>query len=77
MRRAAGDGGIHGGLGRWMAVAIVLVACALPVEAIDLSTDRYTLKLDTALSWGGRYRVEDPDLRLIGLENGGTAFSVK
>jgi hypothetical protein len=76
MRRAAGDGGIHGGLGRWLAVAIVIVACALPVEAIDLSTDRYTLKLDTALSWGGRYRVEDPDPRLIGLVNGGTAFSV-
>lgn len=57
-------------------VAFVALAIAMPVEAADLSSGSYTLKLDTTVSWGGRYRVEGQDLRLIGLPNGGTAYSV-
>jgi hypothetical protein len=56
--------------------AAMLLTLALPLHAIDLSTQSYTLRLDTQLSWGARYRLEDPDPRLIGVPNGGTAFSV-
>lgn len=77
MSRTPGFRMIHRGLIRG---AICLVAAVmlspLPMEAIDLSSGGYTLKLDTALSWGGRYRVQDQDLRLIGVPNGGTAWSV-
>ncbi len=56
-----------------LAAALLL---ALPAGAADLSRGNYTLKLDTALSWGLRSRVEDPDPAIIGLPSGGTAFSV-
>lgn len=49
---------------------------ALPAGAADLSTDAYKLKLDTTLAWGARYRLQDPDKRIVGLPNGGSAFSV-
>ncbi|HSN68434.1 MAG TPA: DUF1302 domain-containing protein [Thermoanaerobaculia bacterium] len=58
------------------AIVVVALILALPVGAADLSKGNYTLKLDTALSWGARYRIEDADPALIGLANGGTAFSV-
>jgi hypothetical protein len=54
----------------------VLVLSAPQAQAVDLSTDSYTLRLDSNLSWGARYRLQDPDPRLIGLPSGGTAFSV-
>jgi hypothetical protein len=57
-------------------VAAIVFAFAMPLEAVDLSSGNYTLKLDTTLSWGARYRVEEQDERLIGLANGGSAFSV-
>lgn len=62
------------GLIVFAAVAIVLFA--MPGEGADLSTTSYTLKLDSTLSWGARYRVQDPDKTIIGLPSGGTAFSV-
>jgi hypothetical protein len=60
---------------------ILLVVAALlfsstPGEAADLSAGNYTLTMDTTLSWGARYRVSDPDPRIIGLPEGGQAFSV-
>lgn len=57
-------------------LAAAMLALAIPAEGADFSTDRYTLKLDTSLSWGTRFRVEDADRALIGLTSGGTAFSV-
>jgi len=45
-------------------------------DAADLSSGNYTLNVDTTLSWGSRYRLSDPDMRLIGLPEGGTAYSV-
>jgi hypothetical protein len=58
----------------FLIVATTLLA--MPVGAADLSTDNFKLKLDTTLAWGTRYRVQDPDKRILGLPNGGTAFSV-
>ncbi|MFA6954596.1 MAG: DUF1302 domain-containing protein [Thermoanaerobaculia bacterium] len=45
-------------------------------EAADLSSESYTLNIDTTLSWGSRIRVQDADKSIIGLPSGGTAFSV-
>lgn len=63
-----------------LTAALLVVAAALfialPAEAVDLSSGDLKLNLDTTLGWGGRYRLEDRDQRLIGLANGGTAFSV-
>lgn len=64
---------------KWWLVVVVAVVTALTgtdIQAADLSTDTYSLKLDTTLSWGTRYRVQDPDLRIIGAPSGGTAWSV-
>lgn len=63
-------------------VALVVLALGLtlvyatPGHAVDLSSGDFTLNLDTTISWGARYRVSDPDLALIGLPSGGTAYSV-
>lgn len=56
--------------------ATVMIVGAFTSDAADLSTDKYTLKVDSTLSWGARYRVQDQDKRILGLPNGGTAFSV-
>jgi len=63
---------------RWVIATAAMMALAMvgSVQAADLSTSNYSLKLDTTLSWGTRYRVQDPDLRIIGAPNGGTAWSV-
>ncbi len=58
-----------------LAVASI-VAFITPAQAADLSGDVFTLKIDTTLSWGSRYRVTDPDMALIGAPSGGTAWSV-
>jgi hypothetical protein len=65
-------------------VAVIALAMTLtvvftaPAEAIDLSgtSGKYRLNLDTTLSWGGRYRMEDPDPAIISPFEGGTAWSV-
>ncbi|MFZ2492050.1 MAG: DUF1302 domain-containing protein [Thermoanaerobaculia bacterium] len=57
-------------------VAAFALMAAGSLQAADLSTQSYSLKLDSTLSWGARYRVQEPDLRLIGVPNGGTAWSV-
>lgn len=61
---------------RLFGAAVLSLLFAVTAGAADLSTSNFNLKLDTTLSWGGRYRVEDPDTRLIGLPSGGSAFSV-
>jgi hypothetical protein len=59
------------------AIALTLVFIA-PAAAIDLSgkSSKYSLNLDVTLSWGARYRMEDPDLAIVGYPAGGTAWSV-
>ncbi len=56
----------------------LMVVFAAPAEAIDLSgkSGNFRLNLDTTLSWGGRYRMEDPDPAIISPFEGGTAWSV-
>lgn len=51
---------------------------ALPGEAVDLSgsSGKFRLNLDTTLSWGARYRVEERDPSIISPFEGGTAWSV-
>ncbi len=67
---------------RWgpglMAVGVVTLVflTASPADAIDLSGQKFTLKLDTTLTWGVGYRVSDQDMSIVGLANGGTAYSV-
>jgi len=68
-------------LGRKVAVLVLAIALALvwtaPAEAIDLAgkNSKFRLNLDTTLSWGGRYRVEERDLAIISHHEGGTAWS--
>jgi hypothetical protein len=55
----------------------LLVGLVVPhADAIDLSSGEFRLNLDTTVSWGAAYRLEDRDMRIIGLPNGGTAYSV-
>jgi len=62
-----------------LAMILMLVFTA-PVGAIDLSgkSGNFRLNLDTTLSWGGRYRMEDRDPAIIGWspEGPGEAWSV-
>jgi hypothetical protein len=67
----------------WKASRLACLAGALLVglvvphaDAIDLSSGEFRLNLDTTVSWGAAYRLEDRDMRIIGLPNGGTAYSV-
>ena len=64
--------------GRWVLVAAIIGLFTIPAEAIDLSgsSGKYRLNIDTTLSWGGRYRVEDRDPSIISPFEGGTAWSV-
>jgi len=57
-------------------LAMGMTLGATGVMAADLSTQKFSLKLDSTLAWGARYRVQDPDQRLIGVPSGGRAFSV-
>jgi len=60
-----------------LAVTLALVFTA-PAEAIDLAkkNSTYSLRLDTTLSWGARYRTEERDPGIISPWEGGTAWSV-
>jgi hypothetical protein len=56
----------------------LIVAFALPAEAIDLSpsSGKFRLNIDTTLSWGAIYRTGDADLSIVSPFDGGTAHSV-
>ncbi len=58
--------------------AVLAIVFTAPVEAIDLSSSsgKYRLNLDTTLSWGGRYRVEERDTAIYSPFEGGTAWGV-
>ncbi len=59
-----------------IALAAVLLLTAAPAMAKDFSKGDLEGSWDNTLSWGTAFRLDDPDLRLIGLPSGGTAFSV-
>ena len=48
-----------------------------PAEGFDLAgkSSSFSLRLDTTLSWGGRYRVEERDPAIYSHHEGGTAWS--
>ncbi len=64
--------------GRWILIAAMIVVFASPGEAVDLSgsSGNFRLKIDTTLSWGATYRVQERDLSIISPFEGGTAWSV-
>ena len=62
---------------RRLLAATVLTSCMVPfAQAIEFGGDGWSGSLDTTLSWGVRYRLDDPDLDIVGIPNGGNAFSV-
>ncbi len=56
--------------------AAVCVLLPTPARSVDLGKGDFQLSWDTTLSWGLSWRLEDPDPSIIGLANGGTAYSV-
>ncbi len=61
---------------RILAVAMLTSCLAPAAQAIELGGEGWSGSLDTTLSWGMRYRLDDPDLDIVGIPNGGNAFSV-
>ena len=51
-------------------------ATSFPAQAFEFSSGEMTGSLDTTISYGARWRVQDRDERIIGIANGGTAYSV-
>lgn len=57
-------------------LAAVAVLAASPVAAKDFRKGDLSGSWDTTLSWGAQFRLDDPDPAIIGLPEGGEAFSV-
>lgn len=51
-----------------------LILIATPAMAVDLSSDTVSASLDTTLSYGITARVQERDLDLVGIGNGGNAY---
>jgi hypothetical protein len=49
---------------------------AFPAQAFNFSSGELVGSLDTTVSYGTRWRVQDRDESIIGIANGGTAYSV-
>lgn len=64
------------GLLAFSAAIITLVLVAAPAAAKDFQKGELSGSWDTTLSWGAQFRLDDPDKRIIGLPDGGEAFSV-
>ncbi|HLE60621.1 MAG TPA: DUF1302 family protein, partial [Thermoanaerobaculaceae bacterium] len=78
MRQKTVQGGVsplRKGRFRWPALLLVLLVVA-PVWGADYQSGDFRLSLGTTLSYGLTWRVGDRDTRIIGLANGGTAYSV-
>lgn len=65
-------------LGAGFLVSLVAAFVATPAYAVqfEFKDGEITGSWDTTLSWGHAWRVEDRDLALVGIANGGTAFGV-
>ncbi len=55
---------------------LALLLASTSAQAIDLSSGELSGNLDITVSVGGTYRLDDPSADLIGIANGGTAYSV-
>ena len=55
---------------------MLLCLAAVDARAIEFAGASYDGSFDTTLSYGVRSRVEERDTRIIGIPNGGEAFSV-
>lgn len=65
------------GFARFVGLAAALAILATsPAPAKDFQKGNLSGSWDTTLSWGAQYRLDDPDPDLIGLPEGGNAFSV-
>lgn len=58
------------------AIAALAVMVAVPVAAKEFQKGDLSGSWDTTISWGAQFRLDDPDKRIIGLPEGGEAFSV-
>ena len=58
------------------ALAALVLLAGVPAAATDFGSGDFSGSWDNTLSLGTSYRLDDPDLRIIGLPSGGTAFSV-
>ena len=64
-------------ISRLLGLALTLaLLVAGPAGAITWTVGAWTWSWDNTISWGSQYRLDDPDPNLIGLANGGSAFSV-
>jgi hypothetical protein len=70
-------------LSRWQRVPgwillglLVWILCATPAYSVDWRKDKWFISWDNTLTYGLSYRTGDQDPAIIGLANGGTAFSV-
>lgn len=52
------------------------VVCAIPAHAADWQAGETSIRLDSTISVGSSFRVQDRDKSLIGIANGGTARSI-
>jgi len=60
-----------------LALALILAGLAgQPASAFEFGSGEVTGSLDTTISYGARWRLEDRDESIIGIANGGTAYSV-
>ena len=57
-------------------LAVLALLAVGPAGAKDFQKGDLSGSWDTTISLGAQYRLEDPDLAIIGLPEGGTAFSV-
>ncbi len=61
---------------RLLPAAGLVLLLATPAGAISFGKGELTFTWDTTISWGAQYRLDKADPALIGLANGGQAFSV-
>jgi len=56
--------------------ALLAASWVLPASALQFEFDKVDVQLDTAVTVGGSVRLEERADELVGIANGGTAFSV-
>ncbi|MFQ5349829.1 MAG: DUF1302 domain-containing protein [Thermoanaerobaculia bacterium] len=61
---------------RLLPAAALALLLAGPVGAVSWGKGELSFTWDTTISWGAQYRLDNADPALIGLANGGDAFSV-
>jgi len=55
---------------------LVCALCSTPAPGADWRKGKWFINWDNTLTYGLSYRLDDPDPEIIGLPNGGSAFSV-